>query len=286
MCEKNKDIVSSIGGPAIDGFTKVISSFLGPTPMDNAIAETHKKILFNAIGNRSDSDAFAFVCGYNQLIKQEHRKRDIADKARQFLSSSPKPEKIDSDWLEFFFEKAKLIRNNEMQLIWAKLLAEEANEPGKITLALLHAISIMRFDLAEFFCNISKYAFRSFKKPLAHPLLFVSTEPTAYKDQKITADRLRELERLGLIQCNFENEYVFHDKQVFVFGNRMITILGDPSNHNKIKAGNVILTQDGQALYDIIDPEYKKFRKGIFEFLIRRFKEKNCKVFIDGREVF
>jgi len=285
MNKETLELVKNIGGAA-KNFKDVISEFLSNDPVDIALAEGFKQLVSKVVnGEQVKPGTLDLLCGFKKLVKEERRKKDIASKALDFLNDSAKPHEVEVDWLEFFFEKAKLVTNNEMQLIWARLLAEEANEPGKISLSLLHAISVMRFEQAQFFCKISQYAPRTFGKTDANPLLFINTNHEAYEDQGITFSKLRELERLGLVECNFEREYVFEKKKVLVFGNKSLDVRGDPEYSNKIKAGNVIFTQDGQVLYDIIDHTYKQHRKGIFEFAIRRFKARNCRVYVDGKEI-
>lgn len=264
-------------------FSEIIKMFLQPSPIDLAIAGGHKKLIENAIsGETVNPDAIYFLCGYKTLVKQETRKKDIADKAQAFLENSANPQEIELDWLEFFFEKAKLVTNNDMQLIWARLLAEEANMPGKIHLSLLQSISVMRYEQADFFCNISRFALRAYKKDIISPLIFISTNREAYNDSNINPSKLKELERLGLIECDFNQEYIFERKMEFVSGNKVLTVYGDPSNEQKIKAGNVIFTEDGKALYDIIDSSYKKHRDDIFGFIVNKFKIRNCRVLVNG----
>ena len=173
-----------------------------------------------------------------------------------------------------------------MQLIWAKLLAEEANNPGSINPSLLHTMSIIRYEQAQFFCNISRFALREFKKNDAHLLLFVSTNRKAYANSKITPSKLKDLERLGLIECEFEKEHIFEKKKILATGNKVLTIYGDPKYDNKIKAGNVNFTYDGQRLYSIIDHNYKKYRSDILEFIIAKLKIRNCTVIVNESKIF
>ncbi len=278
-------------GKSSEKFLEVIMNFL-QDPLDVVIVEGHKELINRAIdGKKVNPEMFDFLCGYKKLVKQQKRKKDIGLKALQFLEDSAEPEKIEDDWLEFFFDKARLISNPDMQLIWAKLLAEEANHPGKISFSLLHTLSIMRYEDAELFCSISRFALRTFGKEEVNLLLFISTNRKAYEDTGITPSQLKELERLGLIECDFKTEYVFKNeenpvtKKVFVSGRQKLVVYGDPSNDNKIKAGNVEFTTNGRALYDIIDPDYKRYRSGIFHFTIKKFKSRNCRVFVNEKEI-
>ncbi len=287
MCLKNRlSWLTNNTGEATKNFMQVIAKIIGPDSIDQAVAEGHKRLIEEIVNNNPPSFELAdFLCGYKKMIKQERRKKDIAEKALNFLDNSAKPQNISEDWLEFFFDKARLITNDDMKLIWAKLLAEEANTPGKVSCSLLHSLSVMKYEQAEFFCNISGFAFRTYKKDNVSLLMFVSSNREVYKDFDITPRKLKEIERLGLIDCDFEKEYIFQDKISFVSGNHLLTVYGDTNNENKIKAGNVDFTEDGKVLYDIIDSAYKEYRKDIFDFTIYKLKLRNCQVYVNNKKV-
>ena len=277
-------------GTTAKSFPDVMTNFLQGS-IDAVILERLKQQINGTIKDYPASQEYIdFCCVYGELVKQYKRKKELIQNAMEFLEESAIPAKIEIDWLEFFFEKAKLVVNEDMKLIWSKILAEEANEPGKISLSLLHALSVMRYDQAEFFCNISRFAFRSYRSNDVTLLLFVATNRASYERSRITPKKLKELERLGLIECDFNTEYVFKDgyhditKKRFISGSHIMTVWGDPQDGGKIRAGNIQFTKDGRALYDIIDSNYRKYRNDIFEFTARKFAKRNCRVEIDARE--
>ena len=210
----------------------------------------------------------------------------IADEVNQ---ATPKEEveeekEYEFDWFVKFYDYASCISNEEMQALWASILAREVAEPGNISLSLLNALSLMSKSQAQSFCNISRFALRDVDfSPIL--LLFVSTNREAYKNSGITPESLKELERLGLIDCDFNKEFVFFTKKVLRTGNRIITVFGDPNNRKRIKAGNAVFTKDGEALYAVIDDTYKQYRSDLLDFTVVRFKNRNCQVMINEREV-
>jgi hypothetical protein len=46
------------------------------------------------------------------------------------LTEAATPEKLEDDWITNFFDKCRLISDEEMQTLWSKVLAGEANAPG------------------------------------------------------------------------------------------------------------------------------------------------------------
>lgn len=90
---------------------------------------------------------------------------------------------------------------------------------------------------------------------------------------------------MGLIECDFENEYIFENKKILASGNKVLTIYGDPENNKKIKAGNVNFTYDGKKLYSLIDQNYKKYRSDVLDFIITKFKNRNCNILLNDKEI-
>lgn len=84
----------------------------------------------------------------------------ITENAFPQLLDSADPSKIDNDWIASFFEKCRIVSDAEMQILWSKILAGEANEPGsysKRTVSLLASLSTQE---AEMFTLYSSYCWR------------------------------------------------------------------------------------------------------------------------------
>lgn len=191
----------------------------------------------------------------------------------------------DFDWFVRFYDYASHISNDEIQYLWAAVFRGEINSPGTTSISLLHALSMMQYEQAKLFYNISRFVFLDYKNNNPHLLLFVSTNRDVYKALGITPASLKGLERLGLVECDFVSEYIYKNKKMLKMGNKVITIYGDPNNENKIKAGNVNLTRDGKILYSIMEPNVRKYRDNILDFTITKFQRRNCRVWINDSEV-
>src|SRR5262245_8342390 len=64
-----------------------------------------------------------------EQAKQQENIENITREALNDLNDDAHPEKMDDDWIANFFDRAKLVSDEEMQSLWARLLAEEANTP-------------------------------------------------------------------------------------------------------------------------------------------------------------
>lgn len=281
------DIVKN-ASEAAKNFQSIIDSILQPRGIDLAIIDGHKKIIENYLSNDQENieNKVAFLSRYKQMIKEYKNCKKVADIAAPFVCEEAKPKDVDEDWFAFFFDKVRLVSNENFQQMWGRVLAEEVNRPDTFQRSLLQTLSIMNQVQAEFFCNFSRFCMYEYKKEeIIHPLIFISSNVEAYQNSKITRSKLIELQTLGLIQCDFKDEYVFLTKKMLRYGNKVITIFGDPNNDNKIKSGNVMLTDNGRTLYKIVDDDFKRYRADILDFAITKFQRRNCKILINDKEV-
>ena len=71
---------------------------------------------------------------YRLLSEQANLQNNMESIIRLALpevNEQAKPEQIENDWVINFFDKCRLISDEEMQVLWARILASEANSPLK-----------------------------------------------------------------------------------------------------------------------------------------------------------
>jgi len=89
---------------------------------------------------------------YQELTKQENIE-DIAEKSIKYLEQNVSDIPVDKDWRTRFFNKAQDISNEDLQEIWAKILADEVSNPGMISLRTLDVLSNLSKADANIFQN-------------------------------------------------------------------------------------------------------------------------------------
>lgn len=210
----------------------------------------------------------------------------VAELADQELRGKEKTseKKQEFDWFVRFYDYASSVSNETLQSIWAKILAAQIQYPGNVSYALLFALSMMDQEQAAFFNNISRFAWRD-KEGLPNLFLFVRTNRNAYAASGITPSKLKALERLGLLECDFKDEFIFRGEKVLLTGNREFRILGDEKNERRIRAGDAKFTTDGVVLYSAVSDTYKMYDPKIADFIVTKFKLRNCRVFCNDREI-
>lgn len=70
----------------------------------------------------------------HRFLEEEARRQSnieaITKQALPLLEDKSAPEKVENDWITNCFDKARIVSDDEMQRLWAKVLAQEANAPG------------------------------------------------------------------------------------------------------------------------------------------------------------
>lgn len=273
---------------AAKNFLEIIDHIMQPKGIKLALIEGHKKIIEMHMerSDISEDEKIGFLSGYSEMVKKYKNRMKVVDIAVPLLSENARPEDIEEDWLSFFFDKVGLVSEITVQNMWGQILAGESNEPGTFQRSLLHKLSIMSKSQAELFCNVARFCMSEYRdEDAVHPFLFISSNIEPYKNSNISRIQLLELDNLGLIQCDFKDEFVFITPKIFRYGNKVVEVEGDPENQKKIKTGNVRFTLDGNSLYKIVGENFKTYRVDILEFTIARFRSRNCKVIINGNLV-
>lgn len=142
-----------------------------------------------------------------RVIAEETRKQENLEamygKTFAFLEASTDPETIrslDNDWLVYHSEKARLVSDDEMQFLWAKILALEANKPGSFNRRCLNLLSVLDKQDAESFTSLCRFVVHDFFRP--HPVVLFRDGflQDVYTQNKISHDILTHLDTIGLIR--------------------------------------------------------------------------------------
>jgi hypothetical protein len=90
--------------------------------------------------------------GRNQLNMEA-----ITEQALPMLGESARPEEIDEDWIVNFYAHARMFSNEEMQALWARVLAGEANKPGAFSRRTVNLMGSLDKSDAEMFTLLCRF---------------------------------------------------------------------------------------------------------------------------------
>jgi hypothetical protein len=193
-----------------------------------------------------------------RFVTEETKKQinieSITQKSFKDINDDAKPENMEDDWISNFFNKCKFISDAEMQILWAKVLAGEANNPGSYAKRTIEFMSTMDKNDAILFQKLC-----SFKWFLnTRTVLIYNTKDDIYEFNGITFDRLKHLDSIGLINFEALSGYKRLKFGEIVnssyFTTPIALKLPIKNNNNEINIGQVLLTQIGHDLLNVVNP--------------------------------
>lgn len=129
----------------------------------NADAECYKRLLMakaeNTISQGNDNAIDKFI--YAQAHKKLDNILQVSQKAFNEFTEQEEvsSEKVDQDWATRFFNIVEDISDEEMQNLWAKILAGEIKQPKSFSLRTLEILRNLSKEEAEAFIRNAPYCF-------------------------------------------------------------------------------------------------------------------------------
>jgi hypothetical protein len=100
----------------------------------------------------------AFHRFLNEEVKKRENIESITSKAIPQLENNSTPQDVADDWIANFFDKCRIISDGEMQLLWAKVLAGEANTPGSYSKRTVNFLGSLDKQDAIIFTNLCRFS--------------------------------------------------------------------------------------------------------------------------------
>lgn len=133
---------------------------------------------------------------YSDLYKIKNYKA-IAQKADEYLDSKGVHESIQNqsfEWHARFYENGGNISNEDVQVIWAKILAREIMNPGSCSLRTLDCIKNLSKEEALLFERIARFSYDTGKS------VILPVFESVFNQHSITYDELFKLDDCGLLK--------------------------------------------------------------------------------------
>ena len=217
-----------------------------------------------------------------EMIHQQNME-SITAKALPQLNENADASQMDDDWIANFFAKCRIVSDDEMQTLWSRILAGEANAPGDYSKRTVNCLSEMDKDEAEFFKRLCGFCWRCkmgedilptnsfFLSKRKHqqfvndpddvvPLVFNYSD-TIYNKHHIRFEVLEHFDSIGLIKFyednflewtlpkNFGILGIYHDRALFISPN------SNEEAQRKVTQGQVSFTGVGNELATLCKTE-------------------------------
>ena len=215
-----------------------------------------------------------------ETIKQRNIE-SVIGKAIPAIEQDAKTENVDNDWLVKYFEKVRYVTDDDMQNLWAKILAGECNNKGSFSKMTLNVVDELDKDDAILFSSLCSTVFSINNE--YRPLIYEPNDIT-YTGIGINYGKLLHLESLGLISFNSITGYTLQGfkKNVIIdyFGTKVLLEFANESN-NDFSLGVALFTQAGKQLFPICGSvkndlilektlEYLKIKENMQYFILNK----------------
>ncbi len=244
--------------------------------------------------NTNDFDEFVkrtqSRLGYQELMKQRNIE-SVTDKAYALVADEKEcsEEPVNKDWMIRFFNSVEDISDEDMQQIWAKLLAGEIKRPKTFSLRTLESLKNMSNDEAELFETVGRYIINM------NGNYFIPRDFNILEQNGIEYGDLMVLYECGLISAFGEvSAYIDipHEvKEYFLLGNGNISVsvLNDKKSDIRIRIPAFPLTIIGEELYGLLNvcppneeiqqlAEFLTTKYPRLKILVNEIKEQNDKL--------
>lgn len=243
--------VASLGKSAVS-LLKIIADVVG-------MRYEHKHIVKVAKAKQEAAITDAETKIYIEELMEERRrynqnKRNIITKSLPQLDESAAPENMDIDWIVNFFDRCRLVSDDQMQTLWANILAREAMQPGSYSRRTVNLVASMDKHDADLFTALCGFCWGSdgMRAPAIHEFYH-----RVFANGGIDYMALRHLDDIGLINLRFGNqpfaEHKLPNSITLSYFDRKLALRHDQesihgSGGYKLDWGGVSLTGAGEQL--------------------------------------
>jgi hypothetical protein len=215
--------------------------------------------------------------GLIRMHERESRKQRnidaVTEKSFEDIDPAADPSKMDNDWIANFFAKCELVSDSEMQSVWARILAGEANRAGSFSKKTLELMSTLERIDADLFTRLCGYNWLLSATKPRNPLI-LDYDVALYQDSGVRYDSLRHLEAMGLISFNSTGLTLRGNQSGRAVGyfDEVYTYTFDSgAESGDLPAGCALLTKPGAELAQICGAQKVS---GFPEFVISFYKRR------------
>ena len=195
----------------------------------------------------------------------------ITAKALPQLNENANPDSIEDDWIVNFFDKSRIVSDNEMQDLWARILAGEANAPGTYAKRTVNLLLDLDKNEAELFTKLCGFVW-AVEGEVPGPLVFDQTAEI-YKRNGLDFISLNHLDSIGLIHYGGLESIAINElpkRFTVAYYDRTLALEMSKDADNDLGIGYVMFTRIGMELAPICEG---KPVDGFWEYVKDYWKE-------------
>lgn len=212
-----------------------------------------------------------------ESVRHQKNMERIVELAIPHVAEGAKPEDVDPDWINNFFERVKNVSNEDFRALWARVLAGEMNAPGAFHKRTLNIISNLEDTEAKLFEKLCSLTFE-WESGLISPLVF-DARNEFYADLGLDYSGLMTLESAGLVNLEVTSGYravpsewpiliSYCGQNIRLNEARSLRTL-DGAEPSRVVLGVVVMSTAGRQLYRLVDTQPVP---GFLDFVLKEYK--------------
>lgn len=210
-----------------------------------------RKILAAADLEISDVASRGFVRSFVEEARYQENIESITASALPLIDTDAPTEKIEEDFISYFFSKARIVSDGQMQEIWANILAGEANSPGRFSRNTIDILASIDSRDAKIFTEMCRFAF-SFDNKL--DIVYFDDYKNTHRS--IGFEDVRHLDAIGLIDFQPDGFVKIAQREVDVLVSYFQTpIFLKMKKDQKAQTGKVSYTKSGLEIAALISTQ-------------------------------
>ena len=187
---------------------------------------------------------------FEEEARHQQNMEEITAKAIPLLLEASDAEQVEDDWISNFFDKSRLVSDDDMQALWSRILAGEVNNPGAFSRRTVNLLADFDRTDADLFRGLCGFAWMIGD---LQPLIF-DLDNAMYVEQGIDFSAITHLESIGLVRfeplAGFQRQGLPKQFTIHYYGNP--TVLTMPNDEtNQLDVGKVLLSRAGRELAPI-----------------------------------
>ncbi|MBU8975900.1 DUF2806 domain-containing protein [Lysobacter sp. MMG2] len=264
--------LSKVGAALVEKVADGIGGVFRPTQLVR-VARAQAKADLIAAQSQVEINELQARAMQRFVAEESKRQSNIEEITRQaipLLEDKSEPERMDDDWVANFFDKSRIVSDNEMQGLWSRILAGESNSPGKFSKRTINLLSDLDKSDAELFANLVRFCWM-----IAGPtVLIFDLKDSIYSQNGIHFAGLAHLESLGLVHLDNLGGYQRNEipaKFAIHYRGRPLAMEVQPATEDFLPLGHCLLTNAGMQLAEICQTSPVE---GFFEYVQNKYAAK------------
>lgn len=239
----------------------ILEKFLSISPRYRA-----NKMLLDEIENdpnMTPMEKYVAMRSLNKVKKEIMNSANIYNFANLMLNGKGKSLEqllptVDDEWLGMYDDISKNVSSQDMQTVWAKILASKCEDENSVSKKLLQVLQIMDSNDAKYFsylCSHSVMCCNPADK-VEYPIFLypgaTKDELEVYDDEYINYGYLTDFSSLGVINYNSSAGTIIYKKADLLIMNYYGEKINIVSSNGKISIGVITYTSCGVELVGIL----------------------------------